>query len=528
LVAVGLLPASDLPSRHLGRAMRADDDEQWRGAAAAAASALTAAAAAAQPAAANHPAAHHPGKGSATPDLLQRPFAALSSGEQSLAEIARLLLEAEGTASCAPLHASTSLSAALRLPACLYACARSVDRPGPLRGAGAGEAVVVIDEFASQLDRDSARRLGRGLTQWLRTRRRRDTGARTLVVAGARAGDVIGDGGLEPNWVFETDSLVLRTLGQPQRAASERAAAAAAAARPAAAAESECVAGAAGAAVAPPPPRPPPLLGCPQEMSSRDHSQSRDHSPLGASLSTMQEEAAAAEKGGGGGEEAGAMASTVAIAVPRLVFQLRRCEPSAWRRYREHHYKTRTLSAAARCFELQLAGADLGGGVRIGGGGEGESFHRVHWVAVPQALRARRVNRRRQRRRRRGGGGGGARGDRAAGLELRVRGHHPADWQRCQLPASASQPSILHAHHAAIERALLSCPRSCCCRGGPSSSTTPCRIDTVHPGIYGGGGDGCQAGPPHRGASGLAGPGVRAHQRPRTLVHQLHQLHQRW
>jgi hypothetical protein len=36
-----------------------------------------------------------------------------------------------------------------------------------------------------------------------------------------------------------------------------------------------------------------------------------------------------------------------------------------------------------------------------GGGGGGESFLRVHWVDVPKALRARRVNRRRRRRRRR-------------------------------------------------------------------------------------------------------------------------------
>jgi hypothetical protein len=45
----------------------------------------------------------------------------------------------------------------------------------------------------------------------------------------------------------------------------------------------------------------------------------------------------------------------------------------------------------------------------LGGSGSGESFLRVQWVAVPQALRARRANRRRQRRRRcqparRGGG----------------------------------------------------------------------------------------------------------------------------
>jgi hypothetical protein len=35
-----------------------------------------------------------------------------------------------------------------------------------------------------------------------------------------------------------------------------------------------------------------------------------------------------------------------------------------------------------------------------GGGGGGESFTRLYWVAVPEAFRARRVNRRRRRRRR--------------------------------------------------------------------------------------------------------------------------------
>jgi hypothetical protein len=44
---------------------------------------------------------------------------------------------------------------------------------------------------------------------------------------------------------------------------------------------------------------------------------------------------------------------------------------------------------------------DGGDGDHGGGGGKGESFLRVDWVAVPQALRARRVNRGRQRRRRR-------------------------------------------------------------------------------------------------------------------------------
>jgi hypothetical protein len=43
-----------------------------------------------------------------------------------------------------------------------------------------------------------------------------------------------------------------------------------------------------------------------------------------------------------------------------------------------------------------------------GGGGGGESLLRGHWVAVPEALRARRVNRLRRRRRRRRSPGGAA------------------------------------------------------------------------------------------------------------------------
>jgi hypothetical protein len=46
-------------------------------------------------------------------------------------------------------------------------------------------------------------------------------------------------------------------------------------------------------------------------------------------------------------------------------------------------------------------GTDGGGG----GGGGGESFPRVDWVAVPKALRARRVNRRRGQPTQRHGGG---------------------------------------------------------------------------------------------------------------------------
>jgi hypothetical protein len=66
------------------------------------------------------------------------------------------------------------------------------------------------------------------------------------------------------------------------------------------------------------------------------------------------------------------------------------------------------LSHACSCHEILTAAGLLpsgwqpyfalrgGGGVApIGGGDGGESFLRLHWVAVPKATRARRANRRR-------------------------------------------------------------------------------------------------------------------------------------
>jgi hypothetical protein len=53
-----------------------------------------------------------------------------------------------------------------------------------------------------------------------------------------------------------------------------------------------------------------------------------------------------------------------------------------------------------------LMGPAAGGLPPQGDGGGGESFLRVHWVAVPEALRARRVNRRRRAGRAAAGGAG--------------------------------------------------------------------------------------------------------------------------
>jgi|EP01047_Picozoa_sp_COSAG01_P080379 hypothetical protein len=57
-----------------------------------------------------------------------------------------------------------------------------------------------------------------------------------------------------------------------------------------------------------------------------------------------------------------------------------------------------TLRQSELCAQAVVAGYGfvLARALRRGGG-SGESFLRVHWVAVPEALRARRVNRRRHR-----------------------------------------------------------------------------------------------------------------------------------
>ena len=42
------------------------------------------------------------------------------------------------------------------------------------------------------------------------------------------------------------------------------------------------------------------------------------------------------------------------LTVPSIELRLRACDPSEWRAYRAHHYKTQTLSPNARSFALTL------------------------------------------------------------------------------------------------------------------------------------------------------------------------------
>jgi hypothetical protein len=63
-----------------------------------------------------------------------------------------------------------------------------------------------------------------------------------------------------------------------------------------------------------------------------------------------------------------------------------------------HDFLWNTVRPVVRERALQIWHGCLVAGAGGGGGDSSESFLRVHWVAVPEALRARRVNRRRRRR----------------------------------------------------------------------------------------------------------------------------------
>jgi hypothetical protein len=96
---------------------------------------------------------------------------------------------------------------------------------------------------------------------------------------------------------------------------------------------------------------------------------------------------AAADRGNG--SAAAAAAAACERAVPAEAIE-RACE-------RARREVARIVSALQASLGLAAPPSEGTGG---GGGGGGESFLRVHWVAVPKALRARRVNRKRRRRRR--------------------------------------------------------------------------------------------------------------------------------
>jgi hypothetical protein len=71
----------------------------------------------------------------------------------------------------------------------------------------------------------------------------------------------------------------------------------------------------------------------------------------------------------------------------------------AWLNQRHVYPAEPCLTTSADFWHVRSRGGGLHpAGLNAGGGGSGESFLRVHWVAVPEALRARRVNRSPQRR----------------------------------------------------------------------------------------------------------------------------------
>jgi hypothetical protein len=116
--------------------------------------------------------------------------------------------------------------------------------------------------------------------------------------------------------------------------------------------------------------------------------------PTAAQASGRSSASASAAGGGGAGRGRGG-AQTVKAAASGSGELLYLGKPRRGQQPSQAAAQYHTAAAAA----AKADSGDDGGGGSGGGGGGGESFLRVHWVAVPQAMRARRVNRRRRRRR---------------------------------------------------------------------------------------------------------------------------------
>lgn len=208
-------------------------------------------------------------------------YAQLSQGERHLCDIAYLLIACQ----------------LRRPPASGNETLRQQSDDG---GWQPGKGVLLIDEFTSCLDRETARQLGRGLSTYCRTHA---AALPVVVVAGCHADVVDGTDGFAPDWVFEADTMTLLQLS-PTRTDHK---------------------------------------GCCATTTGSHGTPEEEH---GKAL----------------------------LEVPSIELRLRACDPSEWRVYRAHHYKTQTLSPKARTFALTLEMLMMEPRESSGGAGSGEVF----------------------------------------------------------------------------------------------------------------------------------------------------------
>lgn len=210
-------------------------------------------------------------------------YSELSQGEQYLCNVAYLLIH------CQLRRAKTASTAEQNVA---DACSVGKQYSENWRGSG----VLLLDEFTSCLDRQSARRLGAGLSKYCR---KHAEVLPRVVVAGCHR-DVIAPDAFVPDWVFEADTMTLHHLDL--------------------------------AAVA--------TLASTVEATSDVHncSSAECGDRLGAHAAPKQELERAHDF----------------FHVPVIKLRLRACSPATWRDFRVHHYKTQTLSLKARTFVLTL------------------------------------------------------------------------------------------------------------------------------------------------------------------------------
>eukprot|EP00937_MAST-01D_sp_MAST-1D-sp2_P006331 g6331.t1 len=150
--------------------------------------------------------------------LLCRSWASLSSGEADLADLARVLVAArEHSAGCGAGTASGTTAGAL-----------AAAQPSGWYGEWLGDApatTLVVDEFTSRLDRETAQCAAHGAGIFLRRESSAAThggahpaAAAVTVVFVACQSDVVAAGALEPDWLYDTDCATCRWFERSQAA----------------------------------------------------------------------------------------------------------------------------------------------------------------------------------------------------------------------------------------------------------------------------------------------------------------------
>ena len=291
-------------------------------------------------------------------------FAALSGGEQAQAEVARALwwceegyLEEEAQPEGGgaqkeggPREGCEGSGGEARIDTGASGGAASGRQPAR-EGIPGRERLLLLDEFGSSWDVDTASRVAAALAAAVRDPRARVAGA---VLASCHLGFVAA---LQPDWVFEAASATLLQPTPPSHASWVGVPSAELPPPEEVEGSGDCGSsgGCAGGAA------PTPLLDLPRGATLTEAATDippLSHIGLGGGIAAWEVAARRAASGAARG------AASVVVATPQLDLRMRRCGAVEWRRFSALHYKSAALSTHA-AMRAHLLTARLGEGPEV-------------------------------------------------------------------------------------------------------------------------------------------------------------------